>query len=210
MKQTPRMLQALLYIALAIGAVFLLQIFFKGINSTGSKENSKKQDRYYKIENKEDIVMNKEFMQRAIELASENIKNGGGPFAALIVKDGKIIAETGNTVTKTNDPTAHAEVNAIREACSKMDTFELKGCQIYSSCEPCPMCMAAIYWARIETVFFAGTRQDAAKAGFDDDFLYKELPLECSERRIPFLNVLAEEGKIPFKEWDKFDKKIPY
>ncbi|MDE5605894.1 MAG: nucleoside deaminase, partial [Bacteroidales bacterium] len=105
--------------------------------------------------------MNLAFMQRAIELAEQNIRQGGGPFAAVIVKDGRIVAETGNTVTKSLDPTAHAEVNAIREACRRLQTFELSGCEIYSSCEPCPMCMAAIYWARLDKLYFAATRQDA-------------------------------------------------
>ncbi len=155
-------------------------------------------------------TMNHEFMQRAIELASENIRKGGGPFAAVIVKDGKIVAQTGNSVTKTLDPTAHAEVNAIREACRKLQTFELRGCEIYSSCEPCPMCMAAIYWARLDKLYFAATRTDASKAGFDDDFLYKELPLNYDQRQLPCAHILGEEGKQPFADWAQYEEKIPY
>ncbi|MDE7150392.1 MAG: nucleoside deaminase [Bacteroidales bacterium] len=154
--------------------------------------------------------MNPEFMQRAIELAARNIREGGGPFAAVIVKDGRIVAETGNTVTRSNDPTAHAEVNAIREACRRLQTFELRGCEIYSSCEPCPMCMAAIYWARLDTLYFAATRTDAAQAGFDDAFLYEELPLEYRKRSLPCFNVMAEEGKLPFADWARYDEKVPY
>ncbi len=162
------------------------------------------------FENDKTETMNPEFMQRAIELAAQNIRAGGGPFAAVIVKDGRIVAETGNTVTRSLDPTAHAEVNAIREACRRLQTFELRGCEIYSSCEPCPMCMAAIYWARLDVLYFAATRHDAAQAGFDDDFLYRELPLEYHKRSLPCFNVMAEEGKLPFADWAQYDEKIPY
>lgn len=162
------------------------------------------------FENDKTGAMNTEFMRRAIDLAAQNIREGGGPFAAVIVKDGRIVAECGNSVTRSLDPTAHAEVNAIREACRRLQTFELRGCEIYSSCEPCPMCMAAIYWARLDVLYFAATRYDAAQAGFDDDFLYRELPLEYRKRSLPCFNVMAEEGKLPFVDWAQYDEKIPY
>ena len=124
-----------------------------------------------------------ELMQRAIDLATENVRNGGGPFGAVIVRDGKIVAEGVNRVTSQHDPTAHAEVQAIRQACQALNTFDLTGCDIYSSCEPCPMCLGAIYWAHLDHLFFAGTKNDAARVGFDDAFIYKELPLPIHERQ---------------------------
>lgn len=154
--------------------------------------------------------MQKEWMREAIGLAKENICQGGGPFAAIIVKDGKEIARTGNTVTLSNDPTAHAEVNAIREACRRMGTFDLSGCEIYSSCEPCPMCLSAIYWARIDRIYFAGSRSDAADAGFDDQFLYDEIGKPLEKRRIPVTVMMPQEGKEPFEAWKKFEDKIEY
>mgnify|MGYP000793825120 FL=1 len=131
----------------------------------------------------------KRFMEEAIRLAVENVEKGkGGPFGAVIVKDGQIVAACGNTVTPDNDPTAHAEVNVIRTACRQLGTFQLTGCEIYCSCEPCPMCLGAIYWARPESVYYACTKEDAAEAGFDDSFIYKEIALPEAERTIPFLN----------------------
>ncbi|HEY9885779.1 MAG TPA: nucleoside deaminase, partial [Vampirovibrionales bacterium] len=121
------------------------------------------------------------FIKKAIEIANQNIENGGGPFGALVVKDGQVIAEGRNKVTNNNDPTAHAEVIAIRNACKVLNTFQLTGCEIYSSCEPCPMCFAAIYWARPKAVYYAATKYDAAQAGFDDEFIYKELELKEAE-----------------------------
>ena len=154
--------------------------------------------------------MNIEFMREAVALACENIKKGGGPFAALIVKDGQVIARTGNTVTLSNDPTAHAEVNAIREACRKLNTFDLSGCEIYSSCEPCPMCLSAIYWAHVDRIYISGMKDDAAEAGFYDSFLYQEIGKPYSERKIPVSVLLREEGKEPFEQWKRFESKIPY
>lgn len=154
--------------------------------------------------------MKKEWMMEAIELAKENIKKGGGPFGAVIVKDGKVIARTGNSVTLSNDPTAHAEVNAIREACRKLGTFDLSGCEIYSSCEPCPMCLSAIYWAHIDRLYFAGSRQDAARAGFDDQFLYDEIVKPLEERKIPVTVLFPVEGKEPFEAWERYEDKIEY
>src|SRR5271165_5801426 len=129
------------------------------------------------------------FMARAIQLSIQNVRSGrGGPFGAVVVKDGKVIAEAVNQVTSTNDPTAHAEVLAIRLACQKFGSFELRGCDIYASCEPCPMCLGAIYWARIEKVYFANTRDDAAVIGFDDDHIYREFALPIAARTIPFVH----------------------
>lgn len=154
--------------------------------------------------------MEMDFMREALALARENIRKGGGPFAAIIVKDGKEIARTGNTVTLSNDPTAHAEVNAIREACRKLGTFNLAGCEIYSSCEPCPMCLSAIYWAGISKIYMSASRFDAADAGFDDQFLYDEMVKSYEERRIPVKVLVPDEGKAPFADWKAYDGKIEY
>lgn len=151
--------------------------------------------------------MDREIMQRAIDLAAESVKKGGGPFGAVVVKDGKVIAESANSVTPDNDPTAHAEVNAIRLACKKLGTFMLDGCEIYASCEPCPMCLGAIYWAHIKTIYYAGTRSDAAKAGFDDDFIYREINIDPEKRSVPAFNIMPDEGAAVFKLWlDKEDR----
>ena len=154
--------------------------------------------------------MEMDFMREALALARENIRKGGGPFAAIIVKDGKEIARTGKTVTLSNDPTAHAEVNAIREACRKLGTFNLAGCEIYSSCEPCPMCLSAIYWAGISKIYMSASRFDAADAGFDDQFLYDEMVKPYEERRIPVKVLVPDEGKAPFADWKAYDGKIEY
>jgi tRNA(Arg) A34 adenosine deaminase TadA len=150
------------------------------------------------------------FMKEAVRLASENISKGGGPFAAVIVKDEKIISRSGNSVTQTNDPTAHAEVNAIREACRVLNTFHLEGCSIYASCEPCPMCLSAIYWARIDRVFFAATREDAADAGFDDSLIYNEIPKPFAERKIQFTHLSSCETLHPFILWKQELNKVKY
>ncbi len=150
-------------------------------------------------------------MEEAIKTARENIRSeNGGPFGAVIVKDGKIIAKGGNSVTSTNDPTAHAEVVAIREACKKLNCFQLDGCDIYCSCEPCPMCLGAIYWARPANVYFAATREDAADAGFDDDFIYHELMVGIPDRKIRTTQLLREEAQSVFKTWKLLDRKTPY
>ncbi len=150
------------------------------------------------------------FMKEAVQLASENISKGGGPFAAVIVKDEKIISRSGNSVTQTNDPTAHAEVNAIREACRVLNTFHLEGCSIYASCEPCPMCLSAIYWARIDRVFFAATHEDAADAGFDDSLIYNEIPKPFAERKIQFTHLSSCETLHPFILWKQESNKVKY
>jgi guanine deaminase len=151
-----------------------------------------------------------EFMAEAIALSLENVRQGGGPFGAVIVKDGKVIARGQNRVTATNDPTAHAEIVAIRAACSTLKTFQLTDCDIYSSCEPCPMCLAAIYWARAERVFFANTRVDAAQIGFDDWIIYNEISLPFSERGISMQQMMPVEAKVAFEVWKKLENKVEY
>jgi guanine deaminase len=150
-------------------------------------------------------------MRHAIALATENVRSGaGGPFAAVIVRNGQIVAEGVNTVTLTNDPTAHGEVNAIRNACRALGTFLLKGCEIYTSCEPCPMCLAAIYWARIDAIYYGNTAADAARADFDDAFLYRELALPHESREIPSQRLLGEEAWESFQVWRDSTTKIDY
>lgn len=155
--------------------------------------------------------MNKKFMQLAIDTALDNIKsNNGGPFGSVIVKDGVLIAKSPNTVTSSNDPTAHAEINAIRLACKELNTFDLSGCEIYSSCEPCPMCLSAIYWARISKVYYAADRFDAQKAGFDDSFIYNEISISEKERSIYMENIMHKEGRLPFELWQETENKTKY
>lgn len=151
---------------------------------------------------------NKELMRRAIALSNKKMHaNLGGPFGAVITKNGHIIAEGFNQVTSANDPTAHAEITAIRAACKTLNTFDLSGCQIYTSCEPCPMCLSAIYWARIDTIYYANARQDAANIGFDDNFLYQEIAKPIPERSIPTHRMLADEAIEAFNDWQaKVDK----
>ena len=150
-------------------------------------------------------------MRTAIRLAEENAASGnGGPFGAVIVKDGKVVAEGSNTVTVDNDPTAHAEVNAIRRACAVLGTFDLSGCELYTSCEPCPMCLAACYWAHVSKVFYAAGREDAADAGFDDEMIYVEVAKQLNERKLPFVQLLPEEGLRPFMLWKSNPDKIRY
>jgi guanine deaminase len=152
-----------------------------------------------------------EFMSRAIELSKRNMEtNAGGPFGAVIVKDGKIIGEGWNQVTSTNDPTAHAEVQAIRNACKNLNTFDLHGAEIYTSCEPCPMCLSAIYWARLGKIYYANTKKDAAAINFDDDFIYQEIPKPYPQRSIPLVPLMREEALQIFKIWEQKVDKIPY
>jgi tRNA(Arg) A34 adenosine deaminase TadA len=150
------------------------------------------------------------FMRRAIELSLENVKRGGGPFGAVITKNEEILAESCNLVTAINDPTAHAEINVIRAAAHKLKTFDLSGCVIYSSCEPCPMCLGAIYWARINKVVFANTTSDAKIIGFDDSRIYNEISRPLQEREVQFRQLLREEALEAFKAWEKSDNKIEY
>ena len=151
------------------------------------------------------------FLQLSIDIAKENcLSLNGGPFGAVIVKNGEIIAECGNSVTTTNDPTAHAEVNAIRMACKKLNTFDLSDCEIYASCEPCPMCLAAIYWARIPTLYYAADKHDAKDAGFDDSFIYEEFDKKEKDRSIAIKHIRLNTTSTPFDEWKKMSNKIEY
>ena len=155
--------------------------------------------------------MKKEFMLRAVELSRKNMQAGaGGPFGAVIVKDGKIIGEGWNKVTSSNDPTAHAEVVAIRNACEAAKNFSLEGAEIYTSCEPCPMCLSAIYWAKIEKIYYGNTRKDAADIEFADDFIYDEIPKAMADRKIPMVQCGHDEALTVFKEWTAKQDKIPY
>ncbi len=155
--------------------------------------------------------MKSPFMARAIELAIENVRAGrGGPFGAVVVKDGKIISEGVNNVTATNDPTAHAEIIAIREACKKLRAFELSGCEVYTSCEPCPMCLGAIYWARPRRVYFGSTADDAARVGFDDSHIYHEIAKPHAGRTLPMTQMMRDEALEAFRVWEKSANRIPY
>jgi guanine deaminase len=155
--------------------------------------------------------MDNPFMARAIQLSVDGVRSGrGGPFGAVIVRDEKIVAEGMNQVTSTNDPTAHAEVLAIRRACYKLGVFELKDCELYTSCEPCPMCLGAIYWTRLVRIYFANTAADAAQIGFDDSFIYSELRHPLSERRIPTIQMMREEALAGFRAWTAKPDKTPY
>ena len=150
-------------------------------------------------------------MQRAIELAAENVHAGlGGPFGAIVVKDGSVVAEGTNLVTSTNDPTAHAEVVVIRRACHALARFQLTGCELYTSCEPCPMCLSDIYWARLKTVYYGNTRKDAQKIEFDDDLIYEEVATPIERRKIPMKQLLRLEALAAFKEWGNKADKIRY
>ncbi len=156
-------------------------------------------------------TQDKEFMQAAIEQAMQNVHNhSGGPFGSVVVKEGKIIGKGTNTVTTTHDPTAHAEVVAIREACQHLGTFQLNGCTLYTSCEPCPMCLSAIYWARIDRLVYACTRKDAADAGFDDEWIYQQVPLPLHEQSIKSSQTQREAGLKVFKAWEDDEEKVPY
>jgi len=150
------------------------------------------------------------FMRAAISLAVENVERGGGPFGALVVADGEILARGTNRVTASHDPTAHAEVVAIRSACDAVGHFELTGCTLYTSCEPCPMCMGAIYWSRLDRVVYAATRQEAAEAGFDDDHIYHEIEKPPGKRTLPMQNLLADEARRPFDAWDAYENRTEY
>ena len=151
-----------------------------------------------------------DFMRKAIELSIENVKNGGGPFGAVIIKGDEVIATGVNRVTANHDPTAHAEVSAIRAACEKLGTFDLEGCEIYTSCEPCPMCLGAIYWAHLDKIYYGNNKTDAARIGFDDSFIYDELALERKDRKKVMEEMLPEEAKVAFRAWEEKTDKTEY
>lgn len=155
--------------------------------------------------------MKKEFMREAIRISVQKMRaNCGGPFGAVVVRNGKVVGRGWNQVTSGNDPTAHAEVTAIRDACKRLKTFQLTDCELYTSCEPCPMCLAAMYWARLKKVYFGNTRKDAAKIDFDDDFIYKEVPLPIQKRKLPMRQLMHKEALVAFKEWQSKPGKIRY
>ena len=155
-------------------------------------------------------MTNEELMRRAIRLAEQSVAEGGGPFGAVIAREGELIAEASNHVVPHCDPTAHAEVNCIREACRKLGTFNLEGCEIYTSCEPCPMCLGAIYWAHLDKIYYANDRKDAAAIGFDDDFIYRELDLPVERRQKQMELLLPEEAKKAFEMWEQKEDKVEY
>ena len=154
--------------------------------------------------------MKNEFMKRAIKLSIESVNKGGGPFGCVIVKDEKIVSEGSNKVTSSKDPTAHGEIVAIREACKKVNNFSLSGFELYSSCEPCPMCLSAIYWARIDKVYYANTRQDAQKIDFDDSLIYSEFQKSIDKRKIPMAQMMRDEALKAFELWEKKTDKVKY
>lgn len=155
-------------------------------------------------------MTNDELMREAIRLSEENVANGGGPFGAVIARGGEIIATGVNRVTASNDPTAHAEVSAIRRAAQQLGTFNLAGCEIFTSCEPCPMCLGAIYWARLDRVYYANTKADAKAAGFDDSFIYDELALPRDRRKLPSVPMMRNEAINVFEEWARKEDKVEY
>lgn len=156
-------------------------------------------------------MSNDNFMREAIQLAEEGMAaKRGGPFGCVIVRAGQVVGRGNNRVTSTNDPTAHAEVTAIRDACASLQTFQLTDCELYTSCEPCPMCLSAIYWARIPVIYFANSRQDAADIGFDDDFIYRQIPLPLEKRAIKISQLLRDEGLATFKGWAAKQDKVKY
>lgn len=156
------------------------------------------------------MMTNEQLMRRAIELSIESVRNGGGPFGAVIARQGEIIAEGSNCVTINNDPTAHAEVSTIRKACQQLGTFDLSGCEIFTSCEPCPMCLGAIYWAHLDKIYYANDRKDAAAIGFDDDFIYEELSLKPQYRKKPSEILLRNEAIRAFEAWQAKEDKTEY
>lgn len=151
------------------------------------------------------------FMQLAIDLAASNLLTGkGGPFGAVIVKNGEVVGKGSNEVTSTNDPTAHAEVVAIRDACKNLNSYQLEDCEVYASCEPCPMCLGAIYWSRVKKLYFAATREDAANAGFDDSYIYNQVPLKPEKRDIGSVQLMRPQAVKVFEQWIESEQKIPY
>lgn len=155
-------------------------------------------------------MTNEELMRMAIALAQDNVARGGGPFGAVVARNGEVVATGVNRVTADCDPTAHAEVRAIRAAAARLGTFDLRGCELFSSCEPCPMCLGAVYWARLDRLFYASTKADAAGAGFDDSFIYDEMPLRPDERSLPSVQMLRDEAARVFKAWINKDDRVEY
>ena len=165
---------------------------------------------YLRKQQKPKVMSNEELMRVAIEAAVENVKNGGGPFGAVIARDGDIVSVGTNRVTPNNDPTAHAEISAIRAACTALGTFDLSGCEIFTSCEPCPMCLGAIYWAHLDKIYYGCNKKDAADAGFDDSMIYDELALPMDSRMKPVEELLADEAMKSFDAWRAAEDKVEY
>ena len=165
---------------------------------------------YYKGILEAPSAEDRRFMQMAIDLSVASVARGGGPFGAVIVREGEVVATGTNCVTAKNDPTAHAEVSAIREACAKLGSFKLEGCTVYSSCEPCPMCLSALYWAGVERIFYGNTKQDAQAIDFDDSFIYEQIATPYAERAIPCCNIMREEALAAFRAWEAKPDKIKY
>jgi len=189
--------------------IMVLQLLMVACTDNGNKDSGNTTSKT-EVESTETTEQDKLFMREAIRLADESVQNGGGPFGAVIVKDGKIIAGRSNSVTISIDPTAHAEVNTIREACQQLGTFDLSGCIIYTSCEPCPMCLGAIYWAHIDRIYYGNTRKDAGDIQFADDFIYEELDRPLAERKIPIIPLLHDEAIHTFKLWKEKTDKTEY
>ncbi len=199
------------------GSVFLYPFLSYGRSLTNFSENKEAPSCfvvnyvYLCLKQKKIILMKKEdFMKLAITLSIENVKNGGGPFGAVIVKDDQVIATGVNRVTSNHDPTAHAEVSAIRSACALLRTFDLSGCDIYTSCEPCPMCLGAIYWAHIDHIYYGNNKNDAAAIGFDDSFIYEEMALDRQDRKKKMTELLHDEALQAFEAWKNKSDKVEY
>lgn len=199
------------------GSVFLYPFLSYGRSLTNFSENKEAPSCfvvnyvYLCLKQKKIILMKKEdFMKLAITLSIENVKNGGGPFGAVIVKDDQVIATGVNRVTSNHDPTAHAEVSAIRSACALLRTFDLSGCDIYTSCEPCPMCLGAIYWAHIDHIYYGNNKNDAAAIGFDDSFIYEEMALDRQDRKKKMTELLHDEALLAFEAWKNKSDKVEY
>ena len=199
------------------GSVFLYPFLSYGRSLTNFSENKEAPSCfvvnyvYLCLKQKKIILMKKEdFMKLAITLSIENVKNGGGPFGAVIVKDNQVIATGVNRVTSNHDPTAHAEVSAIRSACALLRTFDLSGCDIYTSCEPCPMCLGAIYWAHIDHIYYGNNKNDAAAIGFDDSFIYEEMALDRQDRKKKMTELLHDEALQAFEAWKNKSDKVEY
>lgn len=199
------------------GSVFLYPFLSYGRSLTNFSENKEAPSCfvvnyvYLCLKQKKIILMKKEdFMKLAITLSIENVKNGGGPFGAVIVKDDQVIATGVNRVTSNHDPTAHAEVSAIRSACALLRTFDLSGCDIYTSCEPCPMCLGAIYWAHIDHIYYGNNKNDAAAIGFDDSFIYEEMALDRQDRKKKMTELLHDEALQAFEAWKNKSDKVKY
>ena len=195
---------------LSILAVVCVMIAILTLTARHDDSHSAKNAEKSEILTQNNGMTKEDFMREAIALAEESVRKGGGPFGAVIVKDGRIVARGSNSVTLLNDPTAHAEVSAIRAACSVVSNFKLDGCELYTSCEPCPMCLGAAYWAGITKIYYGNTKRDAAAIGFDDSFIYDEIELAPADRRVPAVEMLRDEALKAFRMWSEKEDKVEY